>query len=85
MRYAVRLKASARKELGELARPTVERIAAAIDKLAGVPRPAAARPLVDNPYYRLRVGDYRIIYEVQDKVLVILVIRIGHRREIYRK
>jgi mRNA interferase RelE/StbE len=51
--------------------------------LAEDPRPPASRPLRGRPGYRVRVGDYRIIYTVQDNVLLIVVVTLGHRREVY--
>jgi mRNA interferase RelE/StbE len=59
------------------------RIEGAIALLAEDPRPPASRPLRGHPGYRVRVGDYRIIYTVQDNVLLIVVVTLGHRREVY--
>ncbi len=60
------------------------RIRTAIEALAHDPRPAGCRPLVGYPgYWRIRVGDYRIIYTVEDHRLVVIVLRVAHRREIY--
>ncbi len=55
----------------------------AIALLADDPRPPASRPLRGRPGYRVRVGDYRIIYTVADDVLLIVVVTLGHRREVY--
>jgi mRNA interferase RelE/StbE len=61
-------------------------VAAAIDALACEPRPPGARELTGtSDTYRIRVGDYCVIYEVTDDVLIVSVIRIGHRRDVYRK
>lgn len=61
-----------------------DRIAASIDKLAANPRPSGCVKLVGfDSEYRIRVGDYRIIYQINDNVLVILVLEIGHRKDIY--
>lgn len=61
-----------------------DRIAASIDKLAANPRPPGCVKLVGfDSEYRIRVGDYRIIYQINDNVLVILVLEIGHRKDIY--
>ena len=62
------------------------RIRDKIDSLAdNLPDPNITKLKGDNPFHRLRVGDYRIIYEIQNDVLIILVLKIGHRKEIYRK
>ena len=59
------------------------RIQGAIGLLANDPRPPASRPLRGRPGYRVRVGDHRIIYTVQDDVLLIVVVTLGHRRDVY--
>jgi mRNA interferase RelE/StbE len=82
--FSVRLKPAARKWLQGSERSTRQRIAVALVRLSHDPRPAAAKKLVNEDNFRLRVGDYRIIYEVRDQELLVLVVRIGHRREIYR-
>ena len=60
------------------------RIEGALALLAQDPRPPASRPLKGRPGYRVRVGDYRIIYTVEDDVLLIVVVALGHRRDVYR-
>ena len=61
------------------------RIRGAVLKLATDPRPPGARALKDRPgYLRVRVGDYRIIYTIEDDVLRVIVVRVGHRRDVYR-
>jgi mRNA interferase RelE/StbE len=69
-----------------LERPTQVRIAHAIDSLADDPRPRGAVKLAgDQDFYRIRAGDYRIIYSITDEKLIVLVIAVGHRRDIYRR
>ena len=61
------------------------RLRAVIDVLAQNPRPPASTPLVgETNVYRVRVGSYRILYEILDDVLVVQVVAVGHRRDIYR-
>ncbi len=61
------------------------RIETKIDGLARDPRPRGVKKLAgEEELYRLRVGDYRIIYQVRDRVLVVLVVNVGHRRDVYR-
>jgi mRNA interferase RelE/StbE len=84
-RYEVRIARRAAKALAALQRRDQQRIRAAIDLLAEDPRPPACIAMSgEDSVYRVRVGDFRIVYEVIDDVLVILVVRIGHRREVYR-
>jgi mRNA interferase RelE/StbE len=60
------------------------RITGAIELLARNPHPPAARKLANRLAYRVRVGDYRIIYSVNDTTITIMVLAIGHRRDVYR-
>jgi mRNA interferase RelE/StbE len=84
--YRVEVARRALKVLSSLPRQEQQRIRAAIELLAEQPRPPGCVRIVGEPHaYRVRVGDYRIVYEVFDDRLVIQVVRIGHRREVYRK
>lgn len=84
-RYRVEVARRAAKALQRLARPDQQRVRAAIDLLANDPRPSGCTKLVgENHAYRVRTGDYRIVYDVMDDRLVVQVVRIGHRREVYR-
>jgi mRNA interferase RelE/StbE len=76
---------SASRELRKFDSPVRRRLQAAIELLAENPRPPAAIQLVGGSgEWRVRTGDYRIIYEIRDEELLVLVLRMGHRREIYR-
>jgi len=84
--YEVRLKPSAEKKLRKLSREAQQRVARRLDGLAADPRPPGCERLAGlENLYRVRVGDYRIVYEIEDDVLVVLVITIGNRREVYRR
>ena len=84
--YKVELAPHALRSLRKLERPLQVRIAHAIDSLAADPRPHGAVKLSgEDDLYRIRTGDYRIIYSVVDRVLTVLVIAIGHRRDVYRR
>ncbi|HAN71635.1 MAG TPA: type II toxin-antitoxin system RelE/ParE family toxin [Actinobacteria bacterium] len=84
-RYEIRIARRAAKSLAGLERREQQRIRAAIELLADNPRPPACVAMSGEPdVYRVRVGDYRIVYEVIDAMLVIHVVRVGHRREVYR-
>lgn len=84
-RYDVRLAGRAVRSLAQLQRQEQLRIRAAIDLLAENPRPPGCVPLHGEPgVFRVRVGDFRILYEVLDGLLLVQVVRIEHRREVYR-
>ena len=84
--YRVTLSPAAARELKKLAPDSRRRIQAVIELLAGDPRPPAAKPLVGGAgEWRVRTGDYRILYEIRDQELLILVLRVGHRRDVYRR
>jgi len=86
MTYRVELVASAERELRALDRTVQQRVARAIDELAAEPRPAGLQSIRGGKdLYRIRVGAWRIVYRIEDAVLVVLVVRIGHRREVYRR
>lgn len=85
MSYRIAIKKSAAKSLKKIPKADQKRIADKIDSLAeGPPNPDTTKMKGNNPFHRVRVGDYRIIYEIQDEVLIILIVKIGHRRDIYR-
>ena len=82
-RYRVELRPAAVRALREIDQLMRDRIQGAIALLASDPRPPASRRLKGRPGRRVRVGDYRIIYTVADDVLLIVVVTVGHRREVY--
>ena len=86
MAHRIEFKPSAVRALSGLPLKDRRRIASKIDSLAENPRPRGAEKIEGRRnLYRVRSGDYRIIYEVQDKILLILVVKIGHRGEIYKR
>lgn len=84
-RYRIELRPAVVKALLRLDPVAARRIQGAIALLADDPRPPAARPLRGRPGLRVRVGDHRIIYTVADDVLLVVVVAIGHRRDVYRR
>jgi mRNA interferase RelE/StbE len=82
--YSVFIKPSAAKELEVVPRKDRLRIVERIRDLAEDPRPPGCEKLSGDEKYRVRQGRYRILYTIQDEVLVVTVIKIGHRREVYR-
>ena len=85
MSFSIRIKGSAARELKRLARPDRVRIVAAIDRLAETPHLGATLKGNLRGLRRLRVGDHRVVYEVRNDELIILVVRIAHRRDAYRR
>lgn len=84
MAYEVELSSRAAREFLKLPKTAQQRLAPRIDGLAEDPRPAGAEKLVGLDVLRIRVGEYRIVYFVDDAARVVTVARIGHRREVYR-
>lgn len=85
-RYRVLIKASAAKELEAVdGKRNRQRLVAAIASLADDPRPAGAEKLSGTKdRYRIRVGDWRVVYSIEDGILTVYVVKVGHRREVYR-
>jgi mRNA interferase RelE/StbE len=78
--YSIRIPQSAARALADLDGPDRKRVAAAIDKLADNPRPYGVRSVVTQPgAYRIRVGDYRVLYEIDDNPHVVTILKIAHR------
>lgn len=86
MRYNIEVKRSAAKVLKKIPKADQKRIIKKIDSLATqLPNPNTTKMKGNNPFHKIRVGDYRIIYEIQDDILLILILKIGHRKDIYKK
>jgi mRNA interferase RelE/StbE len=83
--YDVRVKRSAEKNINRLPKEFYERIASSIRNLETDPRPHGYKRLSDRPGYRIRVGDYRIVYKIDDKSNSVEVLAVGHRSDIYKK
>ena len=82
--YELRIKPSAVKELEKLPRKDRPKIAQKIRALASDPRPHSSEKLSAEEKYRVRQGDYRVVYSIDDEERVVLVVKVGHRREVYR-
>ena len=83
--YRVELAKGVEKDLRKIPARQVAKISAAIHRLSLNPKPKGSVKLVGYDIeYRIRVGDYRVIYQIHDSILIILVIEIGHRKDIYR-
>jgi len=82
--YKIEWKRSAAKELKQLPKETIAKILQAVESLAEEPFPAGVKKLIGSTHtYRIREGDYRVIYDVFSKTLVIEIIRVGHRKDVY--
>ena len=84
-KYSLKFRDSVAKDLRAIPKKDVARILRRFDQLADNPRGAGAEKLTEQDRYRVRQGDYRIIYEIRDDVLIVIVVQVGHRREVYRK
>lgn len=83
--YSILFTRSAAKELERVPAKDRQRIVTRIGTLADNPRPVGAEKLSGDDKYRIRQGDYRILYEIVDAELIVTVVRIGNRREVYRR
>lgn len=84
MKYEVKLNPAAQKQLKKLDKQQVKRILARIYALGTDPFPRGVQQLRGYKAYRIRVGSYRVLYEIHDKQLLVHVIRIGHRKDVYK-
>ena len=83
MKYSITILKSAQKQLKHINLQDQKRIILTIESLAYNPRPEGCKKLTGRPIWRIRVGSYRIIYEINDDTLCILIVTIGHRRDVY--
>ena len=84
-KYKILIKASAIKELEKVPKKSLEQIIKRIESLSENPRPEGSQKLSAQERYRIRQGDYRIIYRVYQKEILVLVLTIGHRKDIYKQ
>ncbi|MCE3010953.1 MAG: type II toxin-antitoxin system RelE/ParE family toxin [Proteobacteria bacterium] len=83
-KYSVFILPTAQKEILALPKPARERVMKVIVSLEQNPRPSSCKKLVGTDAWRVRVGEYRIVYSIEDKVLQIEVVRVAHRKDVYR-
>jgi len=83
-KYNLTIKKSAAKELQDIPKKELLKIIKRIQSLAENPRPAGSQKLSSRQQYRIRQGDYRIVYSIDDGEFVVDIAKIGHRREVYR-
>lgn len=81
-KYRIEIKRSAAKEIKKINKEDLDLILSTINKLSVNPRPAGAIKLTGKDLYRIRAGNYRILYEIVDKLVLVTIVKVGHRREI---
>ncbi len=83
--FKIEIKRSAAKELEKIQKKDRDRIIERIRALSADPRPPQSKKLSGEEKYRIRQGDYRILYQIYDEVITVVVVRVAHRREVYKK
>jgi len=84
-KYKIEIKKSAVRELNRLPKKDLKPVISRIKALADNPRPPNSKKLCADEKYRIRQGNYRILYEIADRILIVYVVKIAHRKEAYRK
>lgn len=84
MKYQIEFKPKALKTLKKIPKKDRLRIIEKIDHLKNVPRPLGSIQIENSDYYRIRCGNYRVIYDIQEKKLLVVVLKVGHRSDVYR-
>lgn len=84
VKYKIEFKKSAVKELNELESKVIKRIISKIKALSSNPRPEGCIKLTAEERYRIRIGNYRILYEIIDELLIIYVVKVAHRKDAYK-
>lgn len=82
--YSIEIKASAAREIEALPLADRRKVVERIGRLADDPRPRGCEKLTGGERYRIRQGDYRIVYSIADELLVVWIVKVGHRRDVYR-
>ena len=82
--YRIRFKQSVAKDLRSMPKKDVQRILRRIEGLADEPRPVGVEKLSGDEKYRIRQGNYRILYAIDDDVITVTIVKVGHRRDVYR-
>lgn len=84
MKYRLELETQAKREFSKLSKEVRRRLADVFDDLMNDPRPPGCKKLIQQEGYRIRKGDYRVLYTIDDKAFLVRIYRIGHRRDVYR-
>ena len=83
-KYKIEIKRTAAKEINKLPVKDINRVIKLIDSLTENPRPEGCLKLSNNEKYRIRFGEYRLLYEIYDDRLLIIVVKVAHRKDVYR-
>ncbi len=83
--YKIELTKSAEKGIKSIAKSAIKRVSSKIDSLAENPRPQGSKKLKGEELWRVRIGNYRVVYFIKDIVKIVEIVRIGHRKDIYQK
>ena len=83
--YNIVIKQSVAKDLRPIPNKDVKRILQRIEQLAQDPRPPGSEKLSGEEKYRVRQGDYRILYRIEDEIVTVFIVKIGHRRDVYQR
>jgi mRNA interferase RelE/StbE len=88
--YTVEFTSRAEKDLGKLPKQIIAKILEKVDKLSDDPRPSGYKKLTDfhvsnapDELYRIRIGNYRVIYSIEDEIITITIVKVAHRKEVY--
>jgi mRNA interferase RelE/StbE len=84
VKYKIQVKKSAEKELGKIPQKDLVKILDKIERLATNPHPIGSIKLTNQEKYRIRIGNYRVLYSIEDDILTVFVVKVGHRKNIYR-
>ena len=84
-KYRIIFRKSVAQDLRRIPKRDLRRILATIDSLSEEPRPSGVERLSGQERYRVRQGNYRIIYEINDKEVIVMVVKVGHRKDVYRR
>ena len=84
-KYKIEIKKSAAREIEDLPKKDIVAVTKKIEALSDNPRPHGVEKLSGQEKHRIRCGDYRILYLIEDNVLIVYVVSVGHRKEVYRK
>ena len=82
--YKIEIKKSAQKEIKQLPNKELKKVVDKISSLTNEPRPIGSKKLSGDEKYRIRVGNYRVLYSIEDQILVIYVVKVGHRKDVYQ-